>query len=59
MPNIQNEKLTALNFQRIQHWLAAGANISSPVAQLLGLAGFLPIHPSTFLKVKFNLITKN
>nr|CAG4642219.1 EOG090X0KAD [Eurycercus lamellatus] len=50
MPNSQNEKLVALNFERIQHWISKGAEISGPVAQLLGLSGFLPIHPTTVIQ---------
>nr|CAG4647578.1 EOG090X0KAD [Megafenestra aurita]SVE92791.1 EOG090X0KAD [Megafenestra aurita] len=50
MPNNQNEKLVALNYQRIQYWLAQGAGLSDPVAQLLGLSGFLPNHPRTLIQ---------
>nr|CAG4649858.1 EOG090X0KAD [Scapholeberis mucronata]SVE94019.1 EOG090X0KAD [Scapholeberis mucronata] len=50
MPNEQNEKLVAFNFERIQFWLAKGATISDPVAQLLGLSGFLPNHPRTLIQ---------
>nr|CAG4635211.1 EOG090X0KAD [Alona affinis] len=49
MPNSQNEKLVAVNFQRIKHWLALGAGLSEPLAQLLGLSGFLPNHPATII----------
>ncbi|XP_076639610.1 mitochondrial ribosomal protein S16 [Colletes latitarsis] len=49
MPNKYNEKLIALNFERIQYWMGKGVNISKPVAELLGLAGFLPIHPRTYM----------
>ena len=49
LPNESNEKLVALNYARIHHWLAEGADLSTPVAQLLGLAGFLPIHPRTVI----------
>lgn len=31
------------------HWIGAGAHISRPVSQLLGLSGFLPIHPTTYM----------
>nr|SVE84038.1 EOG090X0KAD [Daphnia pulex] len=50
MPNSQNEKLVAVNFERVQYWLAQGAGISNPVAQLLGLSGFLPNHPQTLIQ---------
>nr|CAG4643646.1 EOG090X0KAD [Ilyocryptus agilis] len=50
MPNSNNEKLVALNFKRLEHWLAEGASLSDPVAQLLGLSGFLPNHPRTLIQ---------
>lgn len=34
MPNSQNEKLVAVNFERVQYWLAQGAGMSNPVAQV-------------------------
>ncbi|XP_033336423.2 mitochondrial ribosomal protein S16 [Megalopta genalis] len=49
MKNKFNEKLVALNFERIQYWLGLGATISNPVAELLGLAGFYPVHPRTYM----------
>lgn len=36
LPNKYNEKLVSLNFERIRHWLANGAEVSTPVAELLG-----------------------
>ncbi|KAL0279078.1 UNVERIFIED_CONTAM: hypothetical protein PYX00_000709 [Menopon gallinae] len=47
-PNQYNEKLAGLNFERIQHWLDQGAILSTNVKRLLGLAGYHPIHPSSF-----------
>ncbi|KZC05669.1 PREDICTED: probable 28S ribosomal protein S16, mitochondrial [Dufourea novaeangliae] len=49
MPNKYNEKLIALNFERIQYWLGSHANVSKPVAELFGLAGFYPVHPRTYI----------
>lgn len=49
MPNENNEKLVSFNFERIGYWLGEGADISKPVGELLGLAGFLPIHPNTYM----------
>lgn len=40
LPNEHNEKLVALNLERIRHWLGNGADVSTPVAELLG-NGFL------------------
>ena len=37
MPNTNQEKLVAVNFERLRHWLACGAQCSKPVEQLLGV----------------------
>ena len=50
IPNVHNEKLVSFNFERIQYWIAKGAQVSRPAAELLGLAGFLPIHPRMYMK---------
>lgn len=50
MPNKYEEKLIALNFERIQYWLGQNVTVSKPVAILLGLCGFFPIHPRTYMK---------
>ncbi|EZA52897.1 hypothetical protein DMN91_010456 [Ooceraea biroi] len=50
IPNVYNERLVSFNYERIQYWLAQGAQISKPIANLLGLAGFFPVHPRTYLK---------
>ncbi|KAA0707510.1 28S ribosomal protein S16, mitochondrial [Triplophysa tibetana] len=47
LPNIHNEKLVAFNYDRIKHWIGCGAHPTNPVAKLLGLAGFFPLHPMT------------
>ncbi|CAH1641827.1 unnamed protein product [Spodoptera littoralis] len=49
MPNINNEKLVALNLERIKYWLGQGAHVTNPVAELLGLSGFFPIHPRSYM----------
>ncbi|KAK5649003.1 hypothetical protein RI129_003895 [Pyrocoelia pectoralis] len=49
IPNDQNEKLVSLNYERIQYWIGNGADTTKPVAHLLGLAGFYPIHPHQYL----------
>lgn len=43
------EQLVALNLKRISYWMAKGAEPSDKVAELLGLAGFLPVHPRSYL----------
>ncbi|XP_035741066.1 probable 28S ribosomal protein S16, mitochondrial [Vespa mandarinia] len=50
IPNKYNEKLVSFNFERIQYWLGQQVSVSKPVAELLGLAGFFPIHPRTYMK---------
>ena len=50
LPNDHNEKLVALNLERIQHYLAHGVHLSQPVAQLLGLSGLTPQHPETYVQ---------
>lgn len=47
MPNMFNEKLCALNFERIKYHMAMGAHISRPARRLLGLSGFLPLDPTS------------
>ncbi|KAJ9577293.1 hypothetical protein L9F63_006132 [Diploptera punctata] len=50
LSNQYNEKLISLNLERIKVWIGKGAHISTPVATLLGLSGFLPIHPSSYMQ---------
>ncbi|CAB3369070.1 Hypothetical predicted protein [Cloeon dipterum] len=59
LPNERNQKLVAFNFERIQHWLARGVNLTDPVAELLGLSGYLPIHPRTYMTAWRNRIKAN
>ncbi|KAK2861938.1 hypothetical protein Q5P01_001471 [Channa striata] len=47
IPNVCNEKLVSFNFDRIKYWIGCGAHPTKPVAKLLGLAGFFPLHPMT------------
>ncbi|CAL7934875.1 unnamed protein product [Xylocopa violacea] len=49
MANKYNEKIVAFNFDRIQYWLGQNATLSEPIAILLGLAGFFPIHPRSYM----------
>lgn len=49
MPNQYNERLVSFNFERIRYWLGQGAHMSTPAAELLGIAGLLPIHPRTYM----------
>ncbi|XP_018580988.1 small ribosomal subunit protein bS16m [Scleropages formosus] len=47
LPNKYNEKLVSLNYGRIKYWIGCGAHTTKPVAKLLGLSGFFPLHPMT------------
>ena len=37
LPNIYNEKLVSLNFDRIKYWIGSGAHPTNPVSKLLGV----------------------
>lgn len=52
LPNIYNEKLVSFNFDRIRYWLGCGAHPTKPVAKLLGLSGFFPLHPMTITQAE-------
>lgn len=54
MPNLYQEKLIAFNFERLRYWLAKGAHCTKPVEKLLGLAGFFPVHPMSFIEAERN-----
>lgn len=55
MPNYNNEKLVALNIDRIRYWLSVGAEPTKPVYKILGLAGILPVHPRSYLETERRL----
>lgn len=46
--NINNQQMVSLNYERIRHWLGAGAHLTKPVSELLGISGFLPVYPFTY-----------
>ncbi|KRX21903.1 putative 28S ribosomal protein S16, mitochondrial, partial [Trichinella nelsoni] len=54
LPNEFNEKLVALDFNRVRYWLGQDIAISRSVLELLGLSGLLPIHPYTYLRSRQN-----
>ncbi|OQV18051.1 putative 28S ribosomal protein S16, mitochondrial [Hypsibius exemplaris] len=54
MPNAANEKLVALNLDRIKYWLGTGAKVTRQVEQLLGLCGFFPVHPMSYIEASRN-----
>ncbi|XP_064474200.1 small ribosomal subunit protein bS16m-like [Ornithodoros turicata] len=49
MPNETNQKLVAINFDRLRYWMGQGAKPSEGVGCLLGLAGYTQVHPRTFM----------
>lgn len=49
MVNEHQQRLVSFNFERVRHWLGKGAHMSTPVAELLGLSGLLPVHPRTYM----------
>lgn len=49
LPNINGERFISLNMERISHWLGLRSFVSKPTAELLGIAGVLPVHPRTYL----------
>uniref|UniRef100_A0A023GDX8 Small ribosomal subunit protein bS16m n=1 Tax=Amblyomma triste TaxID=251400 RepID=A0A023GDX8_AMBTT len=50
MPNERNEKLVAINFDRLNYWFGQGAKTSPGVGMLLGLAGYTTMHPTVYMK---------
>lgn len=46
--NVHGEKLVSLNIERILYWLAQGVKLEPHAGRLLGLAGLMPQHPSTY-----------
>ena len=37
MPNIYNEKLVAINFDRLKYWYTKGCYLTKPIEQILGM----------------------
>lgn len=53
MPNDNNEKLVGINFLRLKYWLSRrDVLVANSVQKLLGLAGYFPIHPLTFVEAR-------
>ena len=48
MPNRYNEIIVGLNVERIKYYLGKKLLIKGQAGHFLGLAGLLPVHPSTF-----------
>ncbi len=44
IPNENNEKMVGLNFKRLRWWIGAGAEITKPVQQLLGMYMLINIY---------------
>lgn len=41
--------MVSLNYERIRHWIGTGAHVSTPVLELLGISGFYPVYPKTYM----------
>jgi len=54
IPNQNNQILLAINYERLRFWMAKGAEPTKDVEKYLGLSGFLPIHPMTYIDAKRN-----
>lgn len=54
LPNSRNEKLVALNMDRIKYWLSQGCSTSKPVSRLLALAGIFPLDQKTLSLASLN-----
>lgn len=49
MPNKFDQLMISLNYERIRFWVGNGAHVTRPVSELLGLSGFFPIYPKTYM----------
>ncbi|XP_018019954.1 probable 28S ribosomal protein S16, mitochondrial [Hyalella azteca] len=50
LTNVHGEKLVSVNLDRISYWMAQDkVKIAVGVKQLLGLMGFLHIHPQSYI----------
>lgn len=50
LANVHGERFISLNMERINYWLGYRSHLSKPAAQILGIAGVLPVHPKTYLE---------
>ncbi|RWS31492.1 28S ribosomal protein S16-like protein [Leptotrombidium deliense] len=48
MPNENNEKLVAIDLDRLAYWLGQGAVPSISMKRILGLIGFFPMYPPLY-----------
>lgn len=54
LPNKENNILIALNVERIKYYISRSARINEKASEILGLAGLLPVHPTSFLEAYRN-----
>ena len=52
--NESGEKLVAINMDRLKFWMSNGAELSNPVAKLLGISGVFPVNPNTYIRARKN-----
>lgn len=50
-PNIYNEKIISLDIDKILYYLGLGVSCQQSLLEILGILGYLPVHPSTELRM--------
>ena len=50
-PNIYNEKVISMDIDKILYYIGLGVSVSTEVGEILGIFGYLPVHPSTELRL--------
>jgi len=48
MPNEKGEVVASIDLKRVAFYLGKGADMSKSVEAILGLAGFIPLHPRLY-----------
>lgn len=49
LTNMYGERFISLNMERLNYWLGVRVHLTRPAAEVLGIAGVLPVHPRTYL----------
>jgi len=50
-PNYYNEKVISMDVDKILYYIGLGVSVQEPVLELLGILGYLPVHPGTELRM--------
>lgn len=56
LPNKDNKIMVAINFERLKYYLGRQVPVKGVVGQILGLSGFLPVHPRSYLRAYRNRV---